>query len=75
MHKKANTPVVAEGISVVAWGWEWQRKRDGLQTDVRKLSGLMNMLTISIVVMVSLVCTYVKTHSTVVFKYVQFSVH
>lgn len=35
MYKNANTPVVTEGISVVAWGWEWQRKRDGLQTDVR----------------------------------------
>lgn len=53
---------MTESISVVAWGYEWQMVRDRLQRDVRKLLGLMNMFIILTVVMVSLVCTYVKTH-------------
>ena len=39
-----------------------ERIEGRLQRDVRKLLGLMNMFIILTVVMVSLVCTYVKTH-------------
>lgn len=62
LYCKRTFILMTESMSVVAWGYEWQMVRDGLQRDVRKLLGLMNMFIILTVVMVSLVCTYVKTH-------------